>query len=72
MMLFLKNVFSTLIVRFFCERSQKIFTFGKIRKFEEFNIFEKKTLSSFQQNWRAENMPPVAGRFIIFRHLSIW
>ena len=59
--LFLKNVLSTLFVKFFAEKSRK---FLNLEKFENLmkSIFEKKPFSSFQQNRRAESMLMVAGR----------
>ena len=51
MTVFLEKVFfSTLIVRFFAEK-QKIFKFGKIRKFDgERVFFEKKRSRPFQRH----------------------
>ena len=47
--LFRQNVFPTLIVRFFLQKNQITFKFGKVTKFDEERIFFfwKKTLSSF-------------------------
>ena len=59
MILFLNNFFATLILR--------VFTLGKIRKFDE-SILEKKNFSNvkwhLEQNLRPENMPVVASRLI--------
>ena len=51
-------------------KNQKIFKFGKIRKNEETEHFEKKTLSTFKKifipKWEGgtENMLVVAGRLV--------
>ena len=71
MILFLVNVFSILIVRFFDKNSEKIKS-GKTRNYDgEKEYFEKKALSSFfkasfYQFGRAEHMPMVAGRLVYF------
>ena len=68
MILFLENVFYTLIVNF-CE-NQTVFKIGKVAKFDKETLFcfEKKrchpSKRHFEQNWWAENMPVLAGRLV--------
>ena len=60
--LFLKNVFSPCDV--FLTKNQKIFKIGKITKYEE-EYFEKSShllRRHLHQNWKAQNIPVVAGR----------
>ena len=66
--LFLKNTLSTLIVKFL-QKNQKIYKFGKTRKYMKDIFLKKKRFHSFKRHllkdWRAENMPVVAGRHTI-------
>ena len=66
MVLFLKNVFSALLVRFFWQKIRKFRTWEKSKYDEEKVLFrEKKCYPLFRilflQNEKAQNMPEVAG-----------
>ena len=69
MVLFLKNDFSTLIVRFFA-KNQKVFKVGKIGKSDEgTDIWKKKRFHlskrHLYQNGKAEDVLVVAGRLVL-------
>ena len=76
MALFLKIVFSALIMRFFWLKFRKFLKFGEIRNCGEKGVFfRRKMFSSFRsllyKNGKAGNMPVVAGRLVIFRHMVL-
>ena len=74
MVVFRKNVFSALIMRFF-GKNQKTFKVGNIRKYDEKGIFffkkERDHLSRnlVYKNGKPENMSVLAGRLVITLHI---
>ena len=70
MVLFPKNNFSALVLRFFGKKTGKTLNVGKIRKYdEEIVLFREKMFSSswkpiLNKNVKAQNMPKVAGRHV--------
>ena len=70
MVLFLKKVFSALIIRFFWQKIQKILNVGKIRKYDEERVFfsRKKRFRLLKlhlyQIRKAQNILVVAGSLV--------
>ena len=70
MKIFLKIVFSALIMRYFLAKYQNLFQVGKLRK--TYEVFRrKKAFSSFKSllytNGKAQNRPVVAGRLVLYQ-----
>ena len=68
MIIFFKNVFSALIMRFFSQNIRNFFNLENLETIMKYFV-EKKAFSSFKSllyaNGKAQNMPGVAGRLVL-------